>query len=73
MSLLYKGLVCPKLEVGMSLASTDYKKRHKVLEVVQRHATKVMSSMQELSYPARLPKLKLLTLVYRRERGNAIF
>jgi hypothetical protein len=54
------------------LASTDFKK-DKVLENVQRHTNKVMSSMQELSYPARLAKLKLLTLVYRRKRGDAIF
>jgi hypothetical protein len=44
-SLLYKGLVHPKLEVGMSLASSYLKKDIKVLKDVQRRATKVISGM----------------------------
>ena len=36
------------------------------------HATKVISGTWELSYPARLAKLKLPTLAYRRNRGDAI-
>ena len=38
-SLLYKGLVHPKLEVATSIASPYFKKDIKVLEDVQRHAT----------------------------------
>jgi hypothetical protein len=64
--------VCPKLEVGMSLASLYFEKVIKFLEDVQRHATKVISGMQELSYPVRLSNLNLPTLVYRRSRGDAI-
>jgi hypothetical protein len=71
-SLLYKRLVHPKLEVGMFLASPYFKKDIKFLEDVQRRASKVTAGMQELSYPVRLSKLNLPTLVYRRNRGDAI-
>jgi len=54
--LLYRGLVGPKLEGGLSLAP-HFKKGIKVLKDVQKRAAKVISGMQELSYPARLAKL----------------
>ena len=43
-----------------------------MLEDVQKHATEVISGLQELSYPARIAKLKLPTLVYWRNRGGPI-
>jgi hypothetical protein len=46
----------------MSLASPYFKKDIKVLEDIQRYATKMISGIWELSYPARLAKLKLPTL-----------
>ena len=39
---------------------------------MQRRVTKVISGMWELSYPARLSKLNLPTLVYWIYRGDAI-
>jgi hypothetical protein len=51
-SLLYKELVQPKLEVGITLASLYFKKDIKVLKYMLGHATKMISSMHELSYPA---------------------
>jgi len=44
----------------------------KILEDVQRRATKMMSGLHELSYPTRLCKLKLPSLVYRRRQGDAV-
>ena len=72
LSLLYKGLVWPRLETGMVLASPFFKKDAKILEDVQRRATKMVSGLHELPYPTRLCKLKLPTLVYRRRWGDAI-
>ena len=72
LSLLYKGLVQPRLETGMVLASPFFKKDAKLLEDVQRRATKMVSGLHELPYPTRLCKLKLPTLVYRRRWGDAI-
>ena len=65
-SLLFKRLVHPKVEVRISLASPYFQKDITVLEDFQRHATKVISGMQELSYPVRLSKLN-----YRRNRWDA--
>ena len=39
---------------------------------MQRHATKVIYGMWELSYPVILSKLNLPTLVYRRNEGDVI-
>ena len=72
LSLLYKGLVWPRLETGMVLASPFFKKDAKILEDVQRRATKMVSGLHELPYPTRLCKLKLPTLLYRRRWGDAI-
>ena len=47
---LYKALVRPRLEVGMSLAVPFFKKDKKLLEDVQRRATKRVSSMNKFPY-----------------------
>ena len=39
---------------------------------MQRRATKKLPGMKDLTYPARLHKLKLPTLAYRRVRGDMI-
>ena len=69
---LYKAMVRPHLEFGMTLASPYYKMDVKVLESVQRRATKLISAFQDKSYKERLTLLKLPTLVYRRKRGDVI-
>ena len=56
----------------MTLASLYYKMDVKVLESVQRRATKLISAFQDKSYEERLTLLKLPTLVYRRKRGDVI-
>ena len=52
--------------------SPFFKKDVKILEDVQRRATKMMSGLHELPYPTRPCKLKLSTLVYRRRQSDAI-
>ena len=42
------------------------------LEGVQRRATKILSGFGNLTHKERLQRLKLVTLVYRRARGNMI-
>ena len=42
------------------------------VEAVQRRATKMVPTLRDLSYPLRLKKLDLPTLVYRRSRGDMI-
>ena len=69
---LYKALVHPRLEVGMSLAAPFYKKDKKLLEDVQHRATKMVSSMNKFLYEERLYCLKLLRLTYQRKRGDII-
>ena len=50
-----------------------YKIKHKIaLENIQRRATKELPGMRNLSYVKKLTLLKLLTLVYRRLRGDMI-
>ena len=42
------------------------------IESVQRRATKLISSLRNLSYPERLKQLSLPSLTYRRARGDMI-
>ena len=70
---LYKVLVRPRLEVGMSLAAPFFKKDRKLLEDVQRCATKMVTNMNKFPYEERLRRLKLPTLTYQWKRGDIIF
>ena len=69
---LYKVLVRPRLEVGMSLAAPFFKKDRKLLEDVQRRATKMVTNMNKFPYKERLHHLKLPMLTYQRKRGDII-
>ena len=69
---LYKALVCPHLEIGMSLASPYFKKDREILEKVQRRATKMVDGLKQVPYKERLRHLKLPTLTYQRKRGDMI-
>ena len=69
---LYKTLVRPHLEYGVS-AWCPYKQKHiKTLEQVQRRATKIVHHLRHLPYSQRLRKLNLFTMTYRRLRGDMI-
>ena len=70
--ILYKSLVRPILEYSHSAAYPKFQKDKKLLEGVQRRATKMISGLRDLSYEERLRALKLHSLQYRRDRGDMI-
>jgi hypothetical protein len=69
---LYVALERPHLEYAQSAWSPQYEGDIQLLEGVQRRATKLVPSLKNLEYEARLRKLKLPTLRYRRLRGDMI-
>ena len=46
-----------------------FKKDSELLERVQRRATKIVKSVRNESYPVRLKRLNLPSLVYRKKKG----
>ena len=50
-----------------------FKEDAKIVEKVQRRATKVVKDLKTLSYEDRLRSLKLPSLQHRRRRGDMIF
>ena len=69
---LYKSLVRPHLEYGSTVWSVICKKDAIIIENVQRRATKMLPSIQNLSYTERLRYLGLPTLQYRRIRADLV-
>ncbi len=69
---LYKGIVRPHLEYGVPIWNPHYKKDIRQLEGVQRRATKQINTIKNLSYPERLRRLAIPTLLYRHLRGDMI-
>ncbi|CAI2723786.1 unnamed protein product [Schistosoma spindalis] len=69
---LYTVFVRPKLEYCIQAASPCFKKDSEFLEKVQRTATKLIPVIAKLPYDARLAKLNLFPLSYRRTRGDLI-
>ena len=70
--MLYKTLVRPILEYCSSVWYPMFKRDSEALKRVHRRATKVLCSLRDLSYPERLFKLKLPSLVYRSRRSDLI-
>ena len=69
---LYRSMVRSHFDYAVSVWD-PYKIKHiSDIEDVQRRATKLIPEIKNLSYPERLRKLKLLTLSYRRIRGQMI-
>ena len=69
---LFKSNVRPNLEYANAVWM-PYKRKHiDSIESVQRHFTRYIIGMKELSYEDRLKSLKLPTLEYRRFRGDLI-
>ena len=69
---LFKSMVRPHLEYGSPIWSLLYKKDKVIIENVQRRGTRMVKSLKDLPYEARLRELGLPTLEYRRERADQI-
>ena len=70
--LLYKALVRPHLEYGQSIWSPFLTNEQRLIEKVQRRATKLLPGIKNLPYAKRLKILNLPSLNYRRIRGDMI-
>ncbi|XP_065658559.1 uncharacterized protein LOC136083080 [Hydra vulgaris] len=70
--LLYVTFIRPLLEFAVPVWSPYYKSDCDYIEKIQHKATKLVSSIRNLSYTKRLEKLNLTTLVERRQRGDPI-
>ena len=70
--MLYKTLVRPHLEYCNAITYPLYERQAKLLEGVQRRATKLIPNLKEMNYNERLKVLKLPSLQYRRVRGDII-
>jgi len=69
---LYTSLVRSHLEYANVIWGPFYKEDAKLVEKVQRRATKVVTDLKNLSYEDRLRALKLPSLQHRRRRGDMI-
>lgn len=70
--LLFKTLVRPILEFGNVAWGPFYKQDQRLIERVQRRATKLVQEIKDLTYEERLQALQLHSLHYRRRRGDMI-
>ena len=70
--LLFKTLVRPHLEYGNIVWGPFNRTDQKLVERVQRRATKKIPELRDLPYTERLQALKLPSLYYRRRRGDMI-
>ena len=69
---LYTTFVKPHLEYAASALSPYLSKDIKILEAVQRRATKLVPCLRALTYEEMLKRLGLSTLMDRRIRGDMI-
>ena len=70
--LLYTTLVRPHLEYGNLVWGPFNRADQKLVERVQRRATRLVSNLRHLPYEQRLRVLQLPSLYYRRRRGDMI-
>ena len=69
---LYKSMVRPHLEYGNAIWGPCYKGDLKLIEGVQRRATKLVSNLRDKPYIDRIKEMKLPSMEYRRKRGDMI-
>ena len=72
LKLLYTSYVRPHLEYASPVCCPYLVKDIKILEEVQKRATKLIPNLKNLPYNDRLKELGLTTLEIRRQRGDAI-
>ena len=70
---LFKTLLCPIIEYGNTIWSPHFILDQRKLENIQRRATCLVVNLQDKSYAERLKILNLLSLKFRRLRGDLIF
>ena len=70
--LLFKTLVHPHLEYGNVIWGPFNKEDQRLVERVQRRATRLVPEIRHLPYQDRLRRLQLPSLLYRRRRGDII-
>ena len=71
-STLYKSMVRPHLEYGNAIWGPCYIGDLKLVEGVQRRATKLIPNLYDKPYQERLRELRLPSMEYRRKRGDMI-
>ena len=72
MTTLYKSMVRPHLEYGNAIWGPFYKGDIRIIEAIQRRATKLIPQLCDKPYEYRLRYLKLPSLAHRRRRGDMI-
>ena len=70
--MLYKSLVRPHLEYGNLIWGPFNRADQRIIERVQRRATRLVESIRKEPYEERLRILELPSLYYRRRRGDMI-
>ena len=69
---LYKAIVRPTLEYGNSVWGPFFEGDKKMIEKIQRRATKLVEDLRQMPYQDRLKKLNIPSLKFRRKRGDMI-
>ena len=69
---LYKSLIRSHLDYGDTIWNPVLKRHIRMVENVQRRATRLLPELRHLSYSERLQELNLSTLLYRRKRADVI-
>ena len=69
---LYKALVRPHLEYGNIIWFPHLKRQSSIIEKVQRRATRLLFEPRSLNYEEIMRHVCLLSLKYRRLRGDMI-
>ena len=70
--ILYKSLVRPLLEYGNPVWGPFYIQDQKIVESIQRRATRLVPGIRHLTYADRLSILNIPSLLYRRKRVDII-